>query len=68
MERAERLLQSALTNDPENGAAMLNLALVQYEMGRLEAARSTLEMVRTHFPGSPLETRAAVLISDLLNG
>ena len=68
MDRAERLLQSALASDPENGAAMLNLALVQYEMGRVESARQTLELVRSHFPGSPLEARAAVLISDLLNG
>ena len=68
MERAERLLQSALESDPENGAAMLNLALVQYETGQLASARRTLELVRTHFPGSPLEVRATVLISDLLNG
>lgn len=68
MDRAERLLQSALANDPENGAAMLNLALVQYEMGHADSARRTLEMVRSHFPGSALEARATVLISDLLNG
>jgi TolA-binding protein len=68
MDRAERLLQSALANDPDNGAAMLNLALVQYEMGQVDSARRTLEMVRSHFPGSPLEARATVLISDLLNG
>lgn len=68
MDRAERLLQTALGSDPHNGAAMLNLALVQYEMGQVETARRTLELVRSQFPGSPLETRAATLISDLLNG
>lgn len=68
MDRAERLLQSALESDPDNGAAMLNLALVQYEMGQVDSARRTLEMVRSSFPGSPLEARASTLISDLLNG
>jgi tetratricopeptide (TPR) repeat protein len=68
MDRAERLLQSALETDPGNGAALLNLALVQYEMGQVASARRTLELVRAQFPGSPLEARAAVLISDLLNG
>jgi len=68
MDRAERLLQTALVTDPHNGAAMLNLALVQYEMGQWQAARRTLELVRTEFPGSPLEARASTLISDLLNG
>ena len=68
MDRAEHLLHSALESDPHNGAALLNLALVQYEMGQLESARHTLQLVRTQFPGSPLEARAATLISDLLNG
>jgi cytochrome c-type biogenesis protein CcmH/NrfG len=68
MDRAERLLHMALENDPENGAAMLNLALVQYETGQTDSARRTLELVRTQFAGSPLETRANVLIADLLNG
>jgi tetratricopeptide (TPR) repeat protein len=68
MDRAERLLQSALETDPDNGAAMLNLALVQYETGQLASARRTLELVRAQFPGSALEARATVLISDLLNG
>ncbi len=67
-DRAERLLQAALDAEPENGAALLNLALVQYETGRVDSARRTLELVRTQFPGSPLEARAQVLISDLLNG
>ena len=68
MDRAERLLQTALESDPRNGAALLNLALVQYEIGRWDSARRTLQMVRSQFPGSPLEARAATLISDLLNG
>ncbi|HEX5133408.1 MAG TPA: tetratricopeptide repeat protein [Candidatus Krumholzibacteria bacterium] len=68
MDRAEHLLQSALENDPDNGAAMLNLALVQYEMGQADSARRTLEMVRAHFPGSALDARATALIADLLNG
>lgn len=68
MDRAEHLLQSALASDPENGAAMLNLALVQYEMGRTDSARRTLELVQSHFPGSALEARATVLITDLLDG
>ncbi len=67
-DRAERLLQAALEAEPSNGAALLNLALVQYETGRLESARRTLDMVRSQFPGSPLEARAQTLISDLLNG
>lgn len=67
-DRAERLLQAALDAEPQNGAALLNLALVQYETGRAESARRTLEMVRSQFPGSPLEARAETLISDLLNG
>lgn len=68
MDRAERLLRDALDNDPHNGAAMLNLALVQYEMGQWDSARRTLELVRSQFAGSPLETRASTLITDLLNG
>ncbi len=67
-DRAERLLQSALEADPQNGAALLNLALVQYETGQVDSARRTLELVRSQFPGSPLEARAQTLISDLLNG
>ena len=67
-DRAERLLQAALDADPQNGAAMLNLALVQYETGQVESARRTLELVRSQFPGSPLEARAETLIADLLNG
>jgi thioredoxin-like negative regulator of GroEL len=68
LDRAERLLQSALEADPQNGAALLNLALVQYETGQVDSARRTLELVRSQFPGSPLEARAQTLISDLLNG
>jgi tetratricopeptide (TPR) repeat protein len=67
-DRAERLLQAALDAEPQNGAALLNLALVQYETGRTESARRTLELVRSQFPGSALEARAETLISDLLNG
>jgi len=68
MDRAERLLHTALDSDPHNGAALLNLALVQYEMGQWDSARHTLQLVRSQFPGSPLEARASTLISDLLNG
>ena len=68
MERAERLLQTALDEDPHDGVALLNLALVQYELGQTDAARRALELVRSQFRGSPLEARAATLISDLLNG
>ncbi len=67
-DRAERLLQAALEADPRNGAALLNLALVQYETGRTDSARRTLELVRSQFAGSPLEARAQTLISGLLNG
>ncbi len=67
-DRAERLLQAALDAEPGNGAALLNLALVQYETGRIDSARRTLELVRSQFAGSPLEARAETLISDLLNG
>jgi tetratricopeptide (TPR) repeat protein len=67
-DRAERLLQAALDAEPHNGAALLNLALVQYETGRVDSARRTLELVRSQFPGSPLNTRAETLINDLLNG
>ena len=62
------LLQAALETDPKNGAALLNLALVQYETGRVDSARRTLELVRAQFAGSPLEARAQTLISGLLNG
>lgn len=67
MSRAERLLQTVLRDDPQNGAAMINLGLVQYELGQWDSARRTLELARTRFAGSPLEARAAALISGLLN-
>ncbi|MCH7548421.1 MAG: tetratricopeptide repeat protein, partial [Candidatus Krumholzibacteriota bacterium] len=68
MPRAERLLQFTLRQDPYNGVAMLNLALVQYEQGQWDTARRTFETVRTRFAGSPLEQRAATLVSGLLGG
>jgi tetratricopeptide (TPR) repeat protein len=68
MQRAERLLQLALQRDPFNGVALLNLGLVQYEQGQWDMARRTLESVRSRFAGSPLEARAATLLSDLLGG
>ncbi|HEX6791865.1 MAG TPA: tetratricopeptide repeat protein [Candidatus Krumholzibacteria bacterium] len=68
MARAENLLRTALDANPHDGAALLNLALVQYESGQLDSARRTLQMVQTQFAGSPLEARATTLISDLLNG
>ena len=68
LDRAENLLREALEANPRDGAALLNLALVQYENGQPESARHTLQMVRTQFAGSPLEIRASTLMSDLLNG
>ena len=68
MARAENLLRTALDANPRDGAALLNLALVQYESGQVDSARRTLQLVRSQFAGSPLEARATTLISDLLNG
>jgi anti-sigma factor RsiW len=68
MPRAENLLRTALDANPRDGAALLNLALVQYESGQWDSARRTLQLVRSQFAGSPLEARASTLISDLLNG
>jgi tetratricopeptide (TPR) repeat protein len=68
MARAENLLRTALDVNPRDGAALLNLALVQYESGQWDSARRTLQLVRSQFAGSPLEARATTLISDLLNG
>ena len=68
MKRAERLLQLALRENPRNGAALLNLGLVQYEQGHFDVARQTLETVRLEFAGSPLERRAAALLVGLLGG
>jgi len=68
LDRAENLLREALNANPRDGAALLNLALVQYENGQVDSARRTLQMVRTEFAGSPLEIRASTLMSDLLNG
>lgn len=68
MDRAERLLQTAVANYPAYGPALVNLGLVQYEQGQLESARRTFETVRVQFAGSPLEERANALISGLFNG
>jgi len=68
MARAENLLRAAVDANPHDGAALLNLALVQYESGQWDSARRTLQLVRSQFAGSPLEARASTLISDLLNG
>jgi Flp pilus assembly protein TadD len=68
MDRAERMLQTAVANYPAYGPALVNLGLVQYEQGQLESARRTFETVRVQFAGSPLEERANALISGLLNG
>ncbi len=67
LDRAENLLREALDVNPRDGAALVNLALVQYETGQWDSARRTLQMVRTEFAGSPLEIRASTLMSDLLN-
>lgn len=68
LDRAESLLREALDVNPRDGAALLNLALVQYEAGQWDSARRTLQAVRTEFAGSPLEIRASTLMTDLLNG
>lgn len=68
LDRAENLLREALDVNPRDGAALLNLALVQYETGQWDSARRTLQMVRSEFAGSPLEIRASTLMSNLLNG
>lgn len=68
MERAERLLQAAVTSNPAYGPALVNLGLVQYERGQVDSARRTFETVRVQFAGSPLEERANALISGLFNG
>jgi len=67
LDRAESLLRQALGTNPRDGAALLNLALVQYENGQWDSARRTLQLVRSEFPGSPLEVRASTLMSGLLN-
>jgi tetratricopeptide (TPR) repeat protein len=67
LDRAENLLREALNANPHDGAALLNLALVQYENGQVDSARRTLQMVRSEFAGSPLEVRASTLMSDLFN-
>jgi Flp pilus assembly protein TadD len=37
LDRAESLLREALNSNPRDGAALLNLALVQYENGQPES-------------------------------
>jgi tetratricopeptide (TPR) repeat protein len=66
MGRAERLLQAALQTDPDNGTALVNLGLVQYEQGQWDSARRTLETVQSRFSDTPLGVRASSLLSDLL--
>lgn len=68
MPRAERVLQAALSSDPNNGTALVNLGLVQYEQGRWDDARRTFETVRARFSGTPLDIRAETLLNGLLNG
>lgn len=68
MNRAERLLQTAVSNNPAYGPALLNLGLVQYERGQWDSARRVFETVRVQFAGSPLEDRANALLTGLLNG
>jgi tetratricopeptide (TPR) repeat protein len=68
MNRAERLLQTAVHTDPAYGPALVNLGLVQYERGQWDSARRVFETVRTQFAGSPLEARANALLVGLLNG
>jgi Flp pilus assembly protein TadD len=68
MNRAERLLQTAVHSDPAYGPALVNLGLVQYERGQWDSARRVFETVRVQFAGSPLEDRANALLAGLLNG
>jgi Flp pilus assembly protein TadD len=68
MNRAERLLQTAVNSDPAYGPALVNLGLVQYEQGQWESARRVFETVQTQFAGSPLEDRATALLTGLFNG
>lgn len=68
LDRAENLLREALDANPRDGAALLNLALVQYENGQWDSARRTLQIVRSEFAGAPLGIRATTLMSNLLNG
>jgi|GEM_PF-3373343 len=66
MARAQRLLQLALHTNPRDGAALLNLGLVQYEQGHWDSARRTFESVQQEYAGRPLGQRAGVLIDGLL--
>jgi Flp pilus assembly protein TadD len=68
MNRAERLLQTAVNTNPAYGPALVNLGLVQYERGQWDSARRMFETVRVQFAGSPLEDRANALLAGLLNG
>jgi hypothetical protein len=68
MNRAERLLQTAVNSDPAYGPALVNLGLVQYERGQWDSARRVFQTVQTQFAGSPLEDRATALLTGLLNG
>lgn len=68
MNRAERLLQTAVTSDPAYAPALVNLGLVQYERGQWDSARRVFETVRTQFAGSPVGDRADALLAGLLNG
>jgi Flp pilus assembly protein TadD len=68
MNRAERLLQTAVNANPAYGPALVNLGLVQYERGQWDSARRMFETVRVQFAGSPLEDRANALLAGLLNG
>ena len=68
MNRAERLLQTAVHSDPGYGPALVNLGLVQYERGQWDSARRVFQSVQTQFAGSPLEDRATALLTGLLNG
>lgn len=65
MNRAERLLQTAVNSDPAYGPALVNLGLVQYERGQWDAARRVFQTVQTRFAGSPLEDRATALLTGL---
>jgi hypothetical protein len=58
-EAAAVLLQLLLAQNPDNGLARLDLALVWRELGQAAKAASLFCCVRDSFPGTPLARRAA---------
>lgn len=63
LEEAAGYLEQALRLDARRVAARFNLALNQFRLGRLDAARRNLEMVRREQPG---HAAAALLLGTIL--